>query len=379
MTSLDAPQRATAVPLSLDALPRTPRVSVLMSNYNYGAYVAAAIDSLVAQTYTNLEIIVCDDGSTDDSARVIAAYEARDPRVTFLRQANGGQASAWNAAYARSTGDIICPLDSDDAFAPEKIARVVDYFASHAACGFLVHAMMVVDRRGREIQRVPFMTRFEDGWIAERVIRRGGRWRYMPSSALALRREVAQHIFPISDTLRVCADAFVFTLAPLLTHVGHLAEPLTYYRVHGENNISAAVYDLASAQRVNGWVVRGVDAVNARLVQLSLADQLLTPQHDLEFRQTEFTIRLLDGTSRVRLVGEYLSLLRALAADDLYSIAQKLMGAAVYGGSILLPAAARQQWLTSSLGLSRAKRLAQAGFSALRAMLPRASALPGRT
>ena len=218
------------------------------------------------------------------------------------------------------------------------------------------------------------MTRFEDGWIADRVVRRGGRWRYMPSSALAVRREVAQHIFPVADTLRVCADAFVFTLAPLLTRVGHLHEPLTYYRVHGENNISAAVYDLASARKVNTWVVRGIDAVNTRLAELSLADRSLTPAHDVEFRQTEFTILLLDGTPRLRLIGEYFSLVRALAADDLYSVSQKLLGAVVYGASIPLPTSARQQWLTSSLGLSKGKRLAQAGLSAVRTMLSRASA-----
>lgn len=374
MRGADTAAERVATPVPLGPLPRVPRVSVLMSNYNYEAFIATAIESLLAQTYGEFELVVCDDGSTDDSTRLVEAYAARDARVALVRKTNGGQASAWNAAYAHCTGDIICPLDSDDAFAPEKLARVVEHFRSHPDRGFLVHAMTVVDRDGSAIQTVPFLTRFEDGWIADRVVRRGGRWRYMPSSALAIRREVARHIFPVDESLRVCADAFVFTLAPLLTPVGHLAAPLTYYRSHGENNLTSGRRDLDSAQRECAWCVRGVDAVNARLAELSLAERSLTPAHDLDFRQTEFTVRLLDGTPRTRLYREYLSLARALAADDLYGLPQKLGGAVVYGAAIPLPAGWRPRWLTGTLGLGRVKRLVRAGLSELRAVVRGATA-----
>jgi len=343
-------------PLRLTPLASSPRVTVLIASYNYGRFLPAAIESVLAQTYANLEVIVCDDGSTDDSAAIADHYSRRDPRVKLLCKENGGQASAWNAAFAACTGDIICPLDADDTFAPEKVANIVAYCASHPNCGCVVHSMMVVNAGGEDVQRIPFLTPFEDGWIAECVVRRGGRWRYMPSSALALRRDVAQRIFPIPGTLRVCADAFVFTLAPLLTVVGSIWEPLSQYRVHGANQISASVSDLRSARNVAAWSERVVEEVNARLVSLAWGGEQLDLRNDLQYLETCFIVALLTEHSRAELLRDFAQLSRALLDDDLYGSTQKLLGLIVYGASIGLPAGARQRWLATTLGPSRAKQ-----------------------
>src|SRR4051812_24563460 len=99
-----------------------PLVSVLISNHNYGRYLGEAIDSALAQTYPRVEVIVVDDGSTDDSREVIARY---GERVVPVLKANGGQASAWNAGFAVSRGEVVCMLDADDVFAPDKVDRVL--------------------------------------------------------------------------------------------------------------------------------------------------------------------------------------------------------------------------------------------------------------
>src|SRR6188474_3407037 len=98
-------------------------VSVIIDNYNYGRFLREAIDSALGQTYPRVEVIV-DDGSTDDSRAVIAAY---GDRVVPVLKENGGQASAFNAGFAASRGELICFLDSDDAFKPEKVAAVVRF------------------------------------------------------------------------------------------------------------------------------------------------------------------------------------------------------------------------------------------------------------
>ena len=100
----------------------TPLVSILVSNYNYGDFVAESIESALAQTYTNCEIIVVDDGSTDSSRDTINQFAGR---IVPVFKSNGGQASAFNAGFARARGNIICFLDSDDLFLPTKVEQVV--------------------------------------------------------------------------------------------------------------------------------------------------------------------------------------------------------------------------------------------------------------
>src|SRR5271170_2638660 len=115
-------------PIELLPLPAEPLVSILVSNYNYARYIGESIQSALDQTYDNLELIICDDGSTDDSVRVIEEFERKDSRVRFIRKGNGGQASGFNAAFAASQGEIIPLLDSDDRFLPHKVERIVANF-----------------------------------------------------------------------------------------------------------------------------------------------------------------------------------------------------------------------------------------------------------
>lgn len=97
-------------------------VSVCMPVYNAAPYLAAALDSVLAQTYSDIEVIAVDDGSTDGSPDVLAAYEGR---VRSIRQQNRGQCAACNRALAEATGDLIKFFDADDVMAPEMIASQV--------------------------------------------------------------------------------------------------------------------------------------------------------------------------------------------------------------------------------------------------------------
>src|SRR4051794_28949507 len=98
-------------PIALKPLGRQPLVSVLIPLYNYDRFVARCISSVLEQSYRNLELIICDDGSTDDSLAIARQFAALDSRVRVIAKANGGQASALNAAYQEHRGQIICILD----------------------------------------------------------------------------------------------------------------------------------------------------------------------------------------------------------------------------------------------------------------------------
>src|SRR5581483_5739386 len=240
-----------ARPVPLSPMPQRPLVSVLITNYNYGAFVARAIRSVLDQTYGHFELVIVDDGSTDNSIEIIEPFARLDARIRLIRKPNGGMASSWNAGFAQCSGDIFCPLDADDTFAPGKLSAVVEFLRSRPRAGLLIHAMTVIDAQDHPIQQLPFLTAFEQGWIADKVLRRGGRWRYMPTSAVCFRREMARYFLPVPEKAFFGhAESLAVTLGPLLTEVAAIGEALSCYRVHGASIIGGGTRDLVSAQKV---------------------------------------------------------------------------------------------------------------------------------
>src|ERR1700679_1988111 len=99
--------------------------TIVIVNFNYAEFVAAAIDSALEQSYDALEVIVVDDGSTDGSREVISSY---GDRIRSLFQENGGQGAAYNAGWREARGEFVLFLDSDDVLAKDTIAKVVAAF-----------------------------------------------------------------------------------------------------------------------------------------------------------------------------------------------------------------------------------------------------------
>ncbi len=115
--------------------PRLPRVSIIIPTYNRSKLLRVALESALAQTYPNIEVIVVDDGSTDDTATVMAQYAGR---VTYLKQANQDVAAARNTGIRAASGEYLTFLDDDDLILPTKIARQVHVLDSQPGVG-LVH------------------------------------------------------------------------------------------------------------------------------------------------------------------------------------------------------------------------------------------------
>lgn len=226
-------------PIELRPLPVQPLVSILVSNYNYGRFIGDTIKSALDQTYSNLELIICDDGSTDNSVQIIEEYARRDSRLHLIRKENGGQASGFNAAFAASQGEIIALLDSDDLFLPRKVERAVADFQAHPDCGL---GLQRVIRMSADLRRQgvwPMSDSLPYGWHGTRLLHDGGILPYTPpTSGLTLRRDVAELLFPLSleRPLVNCPDQLIVRLAPFLTNVTRDLEALSAYRLHGSNN-----------------------------------------------------------------------------------------------------------------------------------------------
>ena len=107
-----------------------PLVSVVMPSYNHEAFVAEAIGSLIDQSFEEWELVVTDDGSPDDTVEVIGSFD--DPRIRLHAfDRNRGACSAMNDAISRARGRYVAVLNSDDAFAPHKLATQVEYLERH--------------------------------------------------------------------------------------------------------------------------------------------------------------------------------------------------------------------------------------------------------
>jgi glycosyltransferase involved in cell wall biosynthesis len=239
-------------PIELCPLAAEPLVSILVSNYNYARFIGESIQSALDQTYSNFELIVCDDGSTDDSVRVIEEYDRKDSRIRLITKPNGGQASGFNAAFAASRGEILCLLDSDDRFLTQKVERVVADFRAHPDSGFGVHRVIRMSADLRRQGVWPMSAPLPSGWYGSRLLHDGGILPYMPpTSGLSLRREVAARIFPLplEAPLVSCPDQLITRLAPLLTNVTCEDEALSEYRLHGSNNYGPDKVTAASFKR----------------------------------------------------------------------------------------------------------------------------------
>ena len=110
------------------AVKANPSVSVIIPTYNRGWSLRAAIDSVQAQAFDDFELIVVDDGSTDDTPQILDDY---GPAVTVIRQANAGVSAARNTGIRAARGALVAFLDSDDRWLPEKLSAQVDFFAAH--------------------------------------------------------------------------------------------------------------------------------------------------------------------------------------------------------------------------------------------------------
>ena len=126
------------------------KVSVIIPTFNRAELIGDSIRSALAQTYANLEVVVVDDGSDDDTEQVIATII--DPRLRYVRQPNRGRSNARNHALSLATGYYVSFLDSDDLYLPEKIERQVEYLQSHPWTGMVYTSAQCIDQQGNLLE-----------------------------------------------------------------------------------------------------------------------------------------------------------------------------------------------------------------------------------
>jgi len=231
-----------------------PTVSVVVATYNYGQYLAQALDSICAQSFTDWEAIVVDDGSTDNTQAVIEPY-LNDVRFKYARTDHVGQPAAKNTGIRVARGKYITFLDADDAWLPEKLASQVECIAREPAIGVVYGRRKWIDSVGKPLER------------AERAMRRGNvlpfmfRDNFVCFSSVMVRRKAFEQCGMFDEQIPLAIDYDLWLRIAAHWKFDYVDEPVVLYRT-GHANLSRRGEE--RLQVVLGIMCRFLDAQGGR-------------------------------------------------------------------------------------------------------------------
>ena len=228
------------------------KVSVVIPAYNGDRYLAAAINSILAQTYQDLEIIVVDDGSTDNTPQIAQQYGAR---VQYFSQTNQGVAASRNLGLAAATGAYIAFLDQDDVFLPHKLACQVALLEKDDSLGIVNSGWQITDQQGEVQAAVQPWQQIPDLNAANLII-----WKPVFLGAMLFRRSWLERVAGFDISLEQTPDVdLVMRLAKLNCPAAWVEETTVQYRQHEAN---ASKNTLLQAQELNQITARFFEQPN---------------------------------------------------------------------------------------------------------------------
>jgi Glycosyltransferases involved in cell wall biogenesis len=227
-----------------------PLASIIITSYNYEKFLPRAIDSALQQPYPVKEVIVVDDGSTDSSRHIINGY---GDRIMPVCKENGGRASAMNAGFFASQGEIIFFLDADDFFSPHKVETMVNYFVQvipQTPDAMIFHRVEMITDEGIKLSVKPKKLRTVDGQKKTGIFEKLSdpetaycyvqKWGFLPfitspTSGFSLTRSLAGHIFPLPEAMKRHQDTLIVNASMLLGTVYGTNQVLSFYILQGDN------------------------------------------------------------------------------------------------------------------------------------------------
>jgi glycosyltransferase involved in cell wall biosynthesis len=226
----------------------SPAVSVIIPAYNSVPWVAETLDSVLAQTFKDFEVIVVDDGSTDETPAVVAGYGSR---VRYLRQEHGGQPSARNAGIRAACGAYIAFLDADDLWLPEKLQLQMDLFSRHPDLAWVYSDVIVFNEgSGREAFKYSDVTKLYAGDILRPLLL----FDFIASPTPVVKREVFGTVgyFDESPDLQNSEDWNMWLRIAAKYPVRFVERPLAKYRRHAASKSATASFEHAFQSR---WTI----------------------------------------------------------------------------------------------------------------------------
>lgn len=206
----------------------TPKVSVVIPTYNHARFLPYAIESVLNQSYPNLEVFVIDDGSTDGTAQIVKPYISK---INYIYKGNGGTPNALNHGLSRVTGKYVCWLSADDALIGEKVSKQVGLMESDPSLGFSYTSFVVIDADGNkqyDVNSAYFSNKQE-------MVTKLMEGCFINGSSVMMRCSALEKIGYFDESLPQAHDYDLWFRFLRHYSCGFLAEPLLAYRWHGEN------------------------------------------------------------------------------------------------------------------------------------------------
>jgi glycosyltransferase involved in cell wall biosynthesis len=281
-------------------MPETPRLAVVITCFNYEAYVGHAIRSVLDQGRPDCELVVIDDGSTDGSWDAIRRFG-----VKAVQTANRGQREACLVGLGLTTAPFILFLDADDELKPGSLATILGHLDEGVAK--LQFALTRIDGEGRTISSaVPALAAFRDRAELKANVLRTGVYTTPPTSGNVFRRDVCAIL--AEATYDRAVDGIVLFAAPFHGDVVSLADELGRYRIHGRNDSGLGrPPDAASLERDLTRFARRTDHLRTHLAQLGQAGALVPTDDAFFFLERSFCLDVAEGRRpALRLLGRLL-------------------------------------------------------------------------
>lgn len=205
---------------------KTPRISVVMPAYNSEKYIGEAIESILNQTFTDFEFIIINDGSMDDTAKIVLQYANKDKRIKFINNKdNRGIVSVLNQGLDLAKGEYIARMDSDDISLPTRFERQIQYMESHPECGVLGTWFKCFGKSDKIIRN------HECVKICNIV-----KVQHVGHPTVMLKRAVVdKYKFHYDEKYKYAEDFELWSRMVFVTEIHNLPEILLKYRWHGTN------------------------------------------------------------------------------------------------------------------------------------------------
>ncbi len=199
------------------------KVSVIIPAYNKAEYTRRTVESILAQTYSNIEILVVDDGSKDNTAAIMAGYK---DHIRFIEKANGGACSARNEGIRKATGECVAFLDCDDLYCREKIEKCVNYLETNPHFGFVYTGAYFIDEHDAVVGQYDHPCS-KEGHIATDLVLGN----FICNSTVVVKKTILDKVGLFDETIFPPADWDLWLRLSQVSQAGYLREPLTKYRI----------------------------------------------------------------------------------------------------------------------------------------------------